>query len=93
MLNTKVIVRCDRSGVFFGTLKSISGQTVELENFRKIWYFSGAKSVEQISIDGLNDDSKITQVVNSGIMTDAIQVLPCTEKSIISIENKKEWKQ
>lgn len=93
MLNTKVIVRCDRSGVFFGTLKSISGQTAELENFRKIWYFSGAKSVEQISIDGLNESSKITQVVKLGVVTDAIQILPCTEESIISIESKPEWKQ
>ena len=37
-----VIVRGDRSGVFFGELKERSGQEVELRNARKLWYWDGA---------------------------------------------------
>jgi len=93
MLNKKVILRGDRSGVFFGTLKSLNGKSAELENVRKIWSWSGAKSVEQISIDGVGVDSKITQKVNNLIICDVIQVLECSESSILKIENVTEWKQ
>lgn len=93
MLDKKVIIRGDRSGVFYGTLKSLNGQTAELADCRKIWQWSGAKSVEQISIDGVDASSKITQVVNSIIICDVIQVLPCTESSISKIEKIAEWKQ
>ena len=85
MLNKKVIVRGDRSGVFFGTLISLNGQLAELSNVRKIWRWQGAKSVEQISLDGVSDESRITQSVDNMIITDAIQVLPCTESSVSKI--------
>ena len=93
MLGKKVIIRGDRSGVFFGTLKSLNGQTAEIENCRKIWRWYGAKSVEQISLDGVNDNSNITQSVKNLIVSDVIQVLQCTEKSIEKIEKIVEWKQ
>lgn len=93
MLNKKVIIRGDRSGVFFGTLKSLNGQSAELEDCRKIWRWEGAKSVEQISIDGVHSDSRITQKVSNLIICDVIQILECTEMSISKIENILEWKQ
>lgn len=93
MLGKKVIIRGDRSGVFFGTLKSLNGQTAEVENCRKIWRWYGAKSVEQISLDGVSSNSNITQSVSSVIISDAIQTLPCTQKAIDIIENISEWKQ
>lgn len=42
MLNRKVIVRGDRSGVFFGTLTKKEGTEVTLEQCRRLWYWSGA---------------------------------------------------
>ena len=38
MMNKKVIVRGDRSGVFFGTITKKEGQEVTLENCRRLWY-------------------------------------------------------
>ncbi len=93
MSNTKVIVRGDRSGVFFGTLLSLNGQSAVLSDVRKIWKWEGAKSVEQISLDGVSSESKITQSVTNMIITDAIQVLPCTDVSVNKIENIPAWKQ
>lgn len=93
MLNKKCIIRCDRSGVFFGTLVSLQGQTAELLNVRKIWYWEDANAVEQVANDGVSTNSKLTVMVDSIIVTDAIQVLPCTDKAITNLESIKEWKR
>lgn len=88
------IVRGDKSGVFFGTIKERKGQEVELTNVRKLWYWNGAGAVEQLSQDGVTDTkgSKFTVIVESIIITDAIEILPCTEKAIKSIGDVKEWR-
>lgn len=88
------IVRGDRSGVFFGAIKERKGQEVEMTNVRKLWYWNGAGAVEQLSQDGVSDTkgSKFTVIVENIIITDAIEILPCTEKAIKSIGEVKEWR-
>lgn len=88
-----VIVRGDRSGVFFGVLKERSGQEVELLNARKLWFWSGAAAVEQIAKDGVKnpDACKFTVSVDSMIITDAIQILPCTSGAAENIMAVKAW--
>lgn len=90
-----VIVRGDRSGVFFGELKDRSGKEVELRNARKLWFWSGAAAVEQIAKDGVKYSSgcKFTVSVDSMIITDAIQVIPCTKSAAENIMAVKEWKR
>lgn len=90
-----VIVRGDRSGVFFGELKDRSGKEVELRNARKLWFWSGAAAVEQIAKDGVKNPSgcKFTVSVDSMIITDAIQVIPCTKSAAENIMAVKEWKR
>lgn len=89
-----VIVRGNRSGVFFGILKSRNGQDVELNNVRKLWYWDGAAAVEQIAKDGVKNPSgcKFTVTVDSMIVTDAIQIIPCTDAAIDNIKAVLEWK-
>lgn len=89
-----VIVRGDHSGVFFGELKERSGQEVELLNARKLWYWDGAAAVEQIAKDGVKnpDACKFTVSVDSMIITDAIQILPCTSSAAENIMAVMEWK-
>jgi len=93
-LNKKVIIRGDRSGVFFGTLNAKEGQEVRLTNCRRIWYWSGAASVSQLAVDGTSDPSncKFTVVVPEIEILDAIEILLCSEKAIKSIESVKIWK-
>ena len=94
MINKKVIVRGDRSGVFFGTLVERNGREVMLENCRRIWYWDGAASISQLAVDGTKkpDQCKFTVSVNSITILDAIEIIPCTEAAIYSIEGVKEWK-
>ena len=94
MMNKKVIVRGDRSGVFFGTLVEKDGREVVLENCRRIWYWEGAASISQLAVDGTKKPSecKFTVSVSSIAILDAIEIIPCSETAICSIEGVKEWK-
>ena len=93
MINKKVIVRGDRSGVFFGTITKKGGQEVTLKNCRRLWYWSGAASISQIAKDGVTkpDDCKFTVVVDEIVILDAIEIIPCTDNAITNIEGVYTW--
>lgn len=95
LLNKKCIVRCDRSGVYFGTPTEISndGKLVKIENVRMTYYWDGAATTLQMASDGVSrsDNCKFTKVVDSVYVTDVIAILPCTEKAISSLSGVKEW--
>lgn len=95
MENKKVVLRADRAGVFFGTLKELNGKIATITNVRKIYYWEGACAVEQLAVDGTTkpNDCKLTVSVDEMVITDVIQVLTCTEKSIESLSKIKEWKR
>lgn len=94
-MNKKVIIRGDRSGVFFGTLAERNGREVKLTNCRRLWYWEGAASLSQLAVEGVKvpQNCKFTTVVPEIEILDAIEVIPCTEEAIKSIENVKEWKR
>lgn len=93
-IGKKVIIRGDRSGVEFGELVSVDGQTVELKNARRIWYWDGAATLSQLAMEGTSkpDRCKFTVSVDSIAILDTIEIIPCTEKAIISIEGVEEWR-
>ena len=93
-MSKKVIVRADRAGVFFGELKSKNGNEVEMKNVRGLWYWEGACSLSQLAVDGTSepDNCKFTVVVPEMTILDIIEIIPCTQKAIESIEGVKEWK-
>lgn len=91
----KVIVRGDRSGVFFGELVGREGREVELKNCRRLWYWDGANSISQLAAEGtkIPNNCKFTVSVDSIIILDAIEIIPCTKEAIKSIEGVKIWKR
>ena len=90
----KVIIRGAKSGVEYGTLVSCCGSEVTLHNARRIWFWAGAASVSQLAKDGTTDPSscKFTVTVDSITILDAIEIIPCTDKAIKSIEDVEVWK-
>ena len=94
-IGKKVIIRGDRSGVEFGTLVAQDGREVTLKNARRIWYWSGAASLSQLAKDGTSNPSscKFTVTVDSITILDAIEIIPCTDKAIKSIEEVSVWKR
>lgn len=94
-MNKKVIVRGDRSGVFFGTLVAKEGKEVKLENCRRLWYWDGAASISQLAAEGTvrPSECKFTMTVGEIIITDAIEIILCTDKAVRSIEDVSVWKR
>lgn len=98
VLNKKVIIRADRAGVFFGTLRAKretpAGVEVELENSRRIWRWSGAASLSQLATEGTKqpENCKFTVTVDNHMVMDVIEIIPCTEEAIKSIESVKVWR-
>ena len=94
LIGKKVIVRCNRAGVFFGELAQRDGQEVELKNARRLWYWDGAATISQIAAEGVKkpDKCKFTMPVESIILIEAIEIIPCTVKAIDNIEAVKVWK-
>lgn len=94
MLGKKVIIRGDRSGVFFGTLAEKNGTEVRLTDCRRLWYWEGANSISQLAAEGTKKpkECKFTISVAEIVITDAIEIIPCTEEAIQNIEGVKVWK-
>ena len=89
-----VIVRTYSAGVFAGYLKSQSGKEVELLNARRLWYWKGAASLSQLSIDGVKypDECKFPDEVSEIKLMECIEIIPCSQKSYESIKSVKIWK-
>lgn len=92
--DTYYIVRCDHSGVFAGNIARQEGREVELTNVRRIWYWSGAASLSQLSADGVTrpQDCKFTITVPSIVVLDAIEITPCSDIAERSIKGVEEWR-
>ena len=90
----KFIVRCDRAGVFYGEIASRNGREVEMTNVRQLWYWDGAATLMQLAQDGTRAprNCKFTVEVESLQVLDAIEIIPCTEKAIESIDAVAVWK-
>ena len=94
MIDKKCIIRTYSAGVHYGTIKPRDGKEVLLKNAIRIWYWSGAASLSQMSVDGVNDPDKCKFSVPGAeiLLTEAIEIIPCTEKAIKNIESVKPWK-
>ena len=66
-----------------------------MRNVRNIWYWDGAATLLQLATEGtMNPDKcKFTMIVDSLVVLDAIEIIPCTDRAIKSIEAVKEWKR
>lgn len=94
-LNQKCIFRGDKSGVFFGTLLKKEGQEIEIGNCRRLWYWDGACSLNEIAKIGTvkPDNCKFTVIVDKLIILDCVEIIPCTDEAVKVIESVAEWKR
>lgn len=94
-IGKKVIVRSYGAGVFFGTLAQKDGREVELTDCRRIWYWSGAASISELALSGVTnpDGCKFSVTVGQIIILEVLEVIPCTENAINSIEAVPVWKK
>ena len=89
------IVRTYTAGVFAGYLKERNGKEGTILQARRLWYWSGASSLSEACLHGFANPSscKFPEEVPSVILTEIIEILPCTEKARKSIKEIKVWSQ
>ena len=93
MIGKYVIVRTYSAGVFAGTLKSRKGKEVELIDARRLWYWAGAASLSQLAVSGTSKPKqcKFPVTVPTVALTEAIEILPCSDAARSSIEGVPVW--
>ena len=93
--NKLCIVRCDRAGVFFARVESLDGQTAQLRDARRIWYWDGAASLSQLAMEGVKapENCKFTVTVPEMTVTQVIEVIPCTDEAVASVNGVGVWKR
>jgi len=89
-----VIVRTYSAGVFAGELIERDGKEVRLKNARRLWQWYGAASLSQLAMEGVKypDKCKFPCEVAEITLTEAIEIIPCTETAIKSIKGVPVWK-
>lgn len=93
MIGKYVLVRTYSAGVHVGILKSRNGKEVTLTNARRIWYWEGAATLSQLAMDGTSkpENCKFPCAVNEILLTEAIEIIPITDKARESIASVKVW--
>lgn len=82
MIGNFVIVRTFSAGVHTGFLVSMDGRQVELREARRIWRWSGANTLNEVSLRGCNNSyTRISEAVERIILTEAIEVICCTPEA------------
>ena len=98
VIGKKVIIRAKSAGVFFGTVKEVNdtaaGREVVLNNSRRIWYWEGAASLSQLAVEGTMrpNSCKFTVVVPEHSIIPVIEIIPCTDEAVKSIESVSVWR-
>jgi len=74
-----VVVRTYSAGVHVGELVKREGKEVELANARRIWYWNGRFTLNEIANSGVGSESKLSEPVSSIVLTEAIEIIPASE--------------
>lgn len=94
----KSIIRTNRAGVFYAEViestPTLAGVIVKLKDCRRLWYWDGAASLSQLAMEGVTKpgNCKFTVTVPEMMVVDVIEILPCTEKAVKSIDAVPVWK-
>lgn len=84
------IIRTYSAGVHAGYVKERNGKEVTLINSRRLWKWAGAFTLSEMAVNGVEkpDECKFATAVPEIILTEAIEIIPCTKKaknSIVSV--------
>ena len=88
-----VIVRTYSAGVFAGYLKDNNGKQATLINSRRLWRWSGAASLSQLSQEGVKspNDCKFPREVPFTELTEVIEIAHCSESARLNIQEVPIW--
>ena len=91
-IGKRCLIRTYASGVHFGTLVAQDGRQVELSDARRLWrwFAKDGISLSEISQNGIvPSKSRIAQAVPAITVLDALEIIPCSDAAIASIDSAK----
>jgi len=91
MIGKQVIVRTYSAGVHFGTLSSRDGKKVVLTDARRIWHWEGAFTLSAVAKEGVKKTSKLSVAVPQILLTEAIEIIPCSEVAAKNLSELKAY--
>jgi len=90
------VVRTYSAGVHIGYVKEYGvkhPQEATLINSRRLHHWDKACSLSQVAMDGVGDGSRIAMELPEIILTDAIEIIPCSETAAKYFKGAKVWKK
>lgn len=92
----KSIIRTYSAGVFFGEVtnqeNTPAGVIVTIKDCRRLWCWYGAASLSQLAQEGAAKSSKFTVTVPKMVVAGVIEIIPCTDKAVESINAVPVWR-
>ena len=86
------VVRTYSAGVHIGYVKERNGKEITLVNSRRLYSWSGACSLSQVAVDGVDTGkSKVAMVIPSILLTECIEVIPATSTASNCIQGAPVW--
>ena len=98
IVGSYVIARCIDAGVHAGYVVSTNAHHTVLRDSRRIWYWTGAASLSEIAVYGLNpgkaSESRIAAVVPLLRLRDSdiCELIVCLPAGRKSVEGVPEWR-
>src|SRR5262245_2583738 len=89
MIGEFVIVRTRDAGVHTGYLVESCGTAVTLSEARRLWRWTGAFTLNEISLYGCGEDSRISESVPRILLTQAIEVIPCSQQATANLRRSR----
>lgn len=86
-----VVVRTYSAGVHVGILVLQKGREVTLKNARRLWKWTGAFTLSEVSQKGISG-GRVSCVVPSIMLTEAIETIPCSPSGRKSLEGQPEYR-
>ncbi len=81
-----VVVRTYSAGVHVGTLVSRSGREVTLADARRLWRWSGANTLHEVALRGVDEKyTRLSEPVAMITLTEAIEIIPATAEATANL--------
>lgn len=93
-----VIARCTQAGVHAGYLERQTRDHVILVDARRIWYWSGAASLSEIAVYGLNPEKAASSKIGAMVsriqlrQSDVCELIACNPAGAASVEGAPTWR-
>ena len=90
MYNKMVIIRSDKSGVWFGRLQHVEGHDARIQDARRVYYWEGAGSCSGLAASGPSS-GKICEPLKAVVVVDFCECLEADDIAIDRFAKVSPW--